>query len=198
MQWMFGVSLAMPAIWLVGQIGLDLFYPGSYLGPDAGETVVHYLGQTALIILLLAYSVSPLRRLTGITMIARQRRQVGLFAFTYVCLHALSYLAFYLEFVWSDLLDDFSDRLYIAAGLGSLVCLTLMAATSTRGWQRRMRRYWRVLHRLVYPAVGLALLHLWWLTRDGYGEVVLYSLWFLVLSIERLWHLPRFKRGWPA
>ena len=124
MQWMFGVSLAMPAIWLVGQIGLDLVYPGSYLGPDAGETVVHYLGQTALIILLLAYSVSPLRRLTGITMIARQRRQVGLFAFTYVCLHALSYLAFYLEFVWSDLLDDFSDRLYIAAGLGSLVCLT--------------------------------------------------------------------------
>lgn len=59
--------------------------------------------------------------------------------------------------------------------------------TSTRAWQRRLGRDWRRLHRLVYAAAALGLLHLFWLTRDGYGEWLLYLLIFALLMVERRW-----------
>ena len=71
----------------------------------------------------------------------------------------------------------------MAASIGMM----LMAATSTRAWQRRLGGLWRRLHLIIYAAVPLALLHLWWLTRDGYGELLLYTAWFALMLGERVW-----------
>lgn len=188
------LGLSAPLVWLGHLIWLDVQNPGAGLGADAGESLVHYLGQWSLIVLLLAYSVSPVRRLTHYPPMARTRRMVGLFAFAYVCLHLFSYMTFYLGFSWSALLEDFVERPYITAGLGGFFCLLIMAATSTQGWQRRLKQNWRRIHRLVFPALGLALLHFCWLTRDGFGEVLLYLAWFVVLSAERLWSVNRTRR----
>lgn len=181
------LSLSAPLIWLGWLIGLEARAPGSGLGADPVEEVVHYLGEWALRVLLLAYAVSPLRRLSKSPVLGRSRRLIGLFAFAYVCLHILSYVAFYLEFEWRALLEDFVERAYITAGMAAFVCLVLLAGTSTRGWQRRLRRNWQKLHRLIYPAIVLALVHLWWLTKDGFAEVSLYTLIFACLSFERLY-----------
>ncbi len=161
--------------------------PGSGLGADPAEAVVHFLGEWALIVLLAAFAVSPLRRLTGSRPLAQSRRMVGLFAFAYVCLHILSYTAFYLEFSLAALFEDFIERPYITMGMASFVLLLLMAATSTRGWQRRLRQHWRNLHRVIYVALPLALIHLWWLTRDGFDEVLLFTAVFALLAAERLY-----------
>lgn len=179
--------LSCPLLWLLWLVSLDLANPGSALGADAGETVVHFLGEWSLIMLLSAYSVSPLRRLTNAAVLARCRRMVGLFAFAYVCIHLFSYVALYLEFEWPALVEDLVERTYITAGMAAFTCLLAMALTSTKGWQRRLRRNWQRLHMVVYAAVPLALLHLWWLTRDGFTEVALYTLWFLLMSAERLY-----------
>ncbi len=179
--------LSCPLLWLLWLVSLDLANPGSALGADAGETVVHFLGEWSLIMLLSAYSVSPLRRLTNAAVLARCRRMVGLFAFAYVCIHLFSYVALYLEFEWPALVEDLIERTYITAGMAAFTCLLAMALTSTKGWQRRLRRNWQRLHMVVYAAVPLALLHLWWLTRDGFTEVALYTLWFLLMSAERLY-----------
>lgn len=179
--------LSCPLLWLLWLVSLDLANPGSALGADAGETVVHFLGEWSLIMLLSAYSVSPLRRLTNAAVLARCRRLVGLFAFAYVCIHLFSYVALYLEFEWPALVEDLVERTYITAGMAAFTCLLTMALTSTKGWQRRLRRNWQRLHMVVYAAVPLALLHLWWLTRDGFTEVALYTLWFLLMSAERLY-----------
>ena len=58
--------------------------------------------------------------------------------------------------------------------------------TSTPGWQRRLRRGWVRLHRFVYAAIALGLLHLLWLTKAGYFEAALYALVFVALMVERL------------
>ena len=179
--------LSAPLIWLAGRIVLEVQQTGSGLGADPGEAVVHFLGEWALIMLLVGFTVTPLRQLTGFSPLARARRLVGLFAFAYVLLHALAYTAFYLEFSLPALLEDFVERAYITAGMASLVILSVMALTSTRGWQRRLRHNWRRLHQGIFIAIGLAIVHLWWLTKDGYGEVALFALWFGALVAQRLW-----------
>ena len=166
---------------------LEYQLAGSGLGADPVEAVVHFLGEWALIVVLLSFSVSPLRRVCKQPLIGRCRRLVGLFAFAYVLLHVLGYLTLYLEFSMAEFLDDLVERTYITAGMAASIGMMLMAATSTRAWQRRLGGLWRRLHLIIYAAVPLALLHLWWLTRDGYGEPLLYTAWFALMLGERVW-----------
>jgi sulfoxide reductase heme-binding subunit YedZ len=188
------IMLCGPLLWLCWLFTLEFESPGSALGADAGEAVVHFLGEWALIMLLIAYAVSPLKRLTKSSAIARSRRMIGLFAFSYVSLHILSYAYLYLEFEWQTLLEDFVERPYITAGMAAYSGLLVMACTSTNGWQRRLRRNWQRLHYVVYPVVILALVHLLWQTRDGFAEVVLYTTVFVALSAERLYRNSRVNR----
>lgn len=175
-----------PLAWLAWAVAVELRQPGAALGADPGEAVVLHLGEWGIRMLLLALAVTPLRRWLGWPALARVRRLVGLFAFTYLALHFLAYLGFLAGFDGPAIVEDLTERPYITVGFLALLALVPLAATSTRGWQRRLGRRWQVLHRLVYPAAGLGLLHLWWLTKDGYGEVLAYSVLFLVLMAERL------------
>lgn len=189
-------ALLLSPLALLGyRIWLDLQSPGLGLGADPGEAVMHFLGEWSLIMLLCAFSVTPLRQMfvgwqwsrpTLGLLFSRSRRLVGLFAFFYVTLHLLAYVAFFLEFSLQELWLDFVERAYITAGIAAFVALALMAITSTRGWQRRLQHRWQLLHKLIYAAITLGIIHLWWLTRDDYGDVVWFSLWFLVLLALRL------------
>lgn len=179
------LCLSAPLLWLGLQISIEVSSPTVALGADPGEAIVHFLGEWGIRVLLLAFAISPLQKALKQSIIGRQRRMVGLFAFTYVALHFLAYLFFYIEFDVLAMIEDLVDRAYITAGIASFVCLLPMAITSTAGWQRRLRRQWLRLHRLIYPAVALALIHLYWLTRDGFAEVIAYTLGFLVLLAYR-------------
>ena len=180
------VLLSLPLAWLAFAIASDLQSPGAMLGADPSEAVLLYLGQWGIRMLLLALSVSTLRRRLGYAPLLRVRRLVGLFAFAYLALHFLFYLWFFTEFDGSLILEELARRPYISVGFAALLILCALAATSTRGWQRRLRRGWKRLHRLVYVAAALGLLHLWWLTKDGYGEAVLYGVWLAALYADRL------------
>lgn len=181
-----------PLMWLGYAVVREIGQPGAALGADPGEAVVLFLGEWGIRMLLLALAVSPLRRRLGWPALARVRRLVGLFAFAYLSLHLLAYLALLAGFDWSAIAEDLTERSYIIVGALGLLCLLPLALTSTRGWQRRLGRRWKSLHRLVFAAAGLGLLHLLWLTRDGYGELLLYALVFLALMLERA--VPTLKR----
>jgi sulfoxide reductase heme-binding subunit YedZ len=47
-------------------------------------------------------------------------------------------------------------------------------------------RRWKVLHRLVYVAVPLSIMHYFWLDRDIYDWVVIYAVFVMVLFAIRL------------
>lgn len=175
-----------PLGWLVYAVVREIVSPGSALGPDPGAAVVLFLGEWGIRFLLLALAVSPLRRLLGWPALARVRRLVGLWAFVYLALHFLAYLTFLAGFDWAAIVDDLAERTYITAGALALLALVPLALTSTRGWQRRLGRRWLELHRLVFAAALLALVHLWWLIKDGYGEAVAYTAVFLLLMAERV------------
>lgn len=180
------VLLSLPLAWLAFAIVADLQSPGAMLGADPGEAVLLYLGQWGIRILLLALSVSSIRRRLGYAPVLKVRRLIGLFAFAYLALHFLFYLWFFTEFDGALIVEELAQRPYISVGFAALLILCALAATSTKGWQRRLRRGWKRLHRLVHVAAALGLLHLWWLTKDGYGEVVLYGVWLAALYADRL------------
>ncbi|MEM7002612.1 MAG: protein-methionine-sulfoxide reductase heme-binding subunit MsrQ [Pseudomonadota bacterium] len=193
------VALSAPLAWLGWQINIELQAPTTALGADPGEAVVHFLGEWAIRVLLLALSVTPLRQVSGFRALAQTRRLVGLFAFAYALLHFLAYTFFYLEFSLAGLWDDVLKRPYITVGMAATLCLLPLAITSTRGWQRRLRRNWQRLHRLVFPAAIFAVLHFFWLTRDQFGEVILYAVWVALLLGWRFWYRPAASRqGSPA
>lgn len=180
-------ALLLPWVWLVYAIYLETQQTGSGLGADPVEGLLHYLGESGMIVLLSAFSVTPLSRRLRWPWLVRSRRMVGLFAFALVAAHAAVFAGFYAQLKWQILLQEVIERPYITMGMASLLILSVLALTSTRNWQTRLGSTWKRLHRWVYLAVPLALLHLVWLRKDGYEDVVVYTLWAAVMGAERLY-----------
>ena len=178
--------LASPLGVLAYDVYRELAAPGTVFGADPGEEIVRYLGEWAIRLLMATLAVSPASRLFKRPQWVRFRRMFGLFAFTYAVFHLVSYWGLLAGLDFGVVVDDFAKRPYITVGIAALVCLVPLAVTSTRGWQRRLRRNWRRLHRLVYAIGVLACVHLWWLSKAGYGEAVLYTAILVLLLGERI------------
>jgi len=173
----------LPLVWLAVQ-GV-----GDGLGVNPIETVVRFLGDWALRFLLIALAVTPLRRLSGWGFLARLRRMLGLFAFFYAFLHLSAYLGLDLFFDWAALGHDIVKRRFITVGMASVVLLLPLAVTSTQGMIRRLGGpRWRRLHRLVYLAGPLAVLHYFWMVKRDVTEPLIYgALLALMLALRLFW-----------
>ena len=146
------------------------------LGANPIEAGTRALGDWSLRMLLIALAVTPVRRLTGWSALARLRRMLGLFAFAYVTLHLLAYVAFDQFFDWPSIGADIVKRRYILVGVTTFVMLSALAATSTDGMVRRLGpRRWRALHRLVYAAAPLAVLHYFMMTKTDIRSPLIYG-----------------------
>ena len=170
-------------IWQVVSLSLGKTHQ---LGADPGEAIVLFNGEWALRFLLLTLCVTPVRQIFHWPEIARIRRMLGLFCFTYAVMHVCSYIAFLLEFQFSDLFQDVLKRPYITVGFTALMGLIPLAATSNRWMVRRLKQRWRTLHRLIYIILPLVLVHLIWLTRSDYTQAIVYSVVGALLLAYRL------------
>ncbi|MFK0571190.1 sulfite oxidase heme-binding subunit YedZ [Endozoicomonas sp.] len=156
------------------------------LGPDPANALTHGLGEWALIFLLLSLSISPVRRITRVNKLIRFRRMLGLFSLFYAALHLMAYLAFMLAWQWQTLLEDLYKRSYIIVGAFALSILIVLGITSTKKMMRRLGKQWGRLHRLVYVAAILAVIHFLWLVKSDYTEPLFYGLALVLLLIFRL------------
>ncbi|MDE0348787.1 MAG: sulfoxide reductase heme-binding subunit YedZ [Gammaproteobacteria bacterium] len=177
--------LCIPLAILAYDFVREIRQPGVAFGPDPAETIVRYLGEWAIRILLATLAVSPLARLLRRPRLVRFRRTFGLAAFSYAVAHFAGYLVLLAGLDAATFLADFVERPYITVGLAALVLLVPLAVTSTRGWQRRLARNWRRLHRLVYAIGVLACIHLLWLSKGDYMDAALYGGLLALLLGER-------------
>jgi sulfoxide reductase heme-binding subunit YedZ len=142
-----------------------------HLGANPIEKITHITGWWTLAFLLIGLSVTPLRRLSGLTWLGRMRRMLGLFAFFYACLHFLTYLVIDQFFDWAAIVKDIMKRPYITVGFTAFLLLIPLAATSTDAMQRRLGgRLWRRLHRSIYFIAPLGVTHFWWLVKKDIRE----------------------------
>lgn len=181
-------------LWLIAQIGaaLPLLWLGwdwwrGNLSVDPIDDFTNRTGLAALNLLLLSLAVTPVNLLTGWRGVTVLRKSLGLWAFAYATLHLLVFVGldygFNLRFI---LLDGLPSKPYILAGLAALLILLPLAITSTRGWMRRLGRAWKRLHRLVYAAGILAVIHYIWVAKTPYGSPTLYAVILAVLLLVRV------------
>jgi sulfoxide reductase heme-binding subunit YedZ len=160
------------------------------------KDVTHETGLWALRLLLASLAVTPLRRFSGYAAVAPYRRTLGLLAFTYVCLHFLTYSVLDLWGAWDTLIEDVLKRPYITVGFAGFLCLVPLAVTSTRAWIRRLGKRWVVLHRLVYVAAIAGCIHFLWLVKKDVREPLIYSAVLAALFAAR--GLLRLRPDWAA
>lgn len=162
---------------------------GPGLGANPVEFITRSTGSWALILLFATLSVTPLRRLTGIAALAGYRRMLGLFAFFYASLHMAIYVWLDQWFDLQAIVTDVLERPFITIGMATFALLLPLALTSTRAMMRRLGRRWSQLHRLVYLASVLGVLHFWW-HKAGKNDVLepaMYGAAFALLLAIRLW-----------
>lgn len=156
------------------------------LGANPVEALTLETGHWTLRFLLLTLAATPLRRLGGWNGLLRHRRLLGLAAAGYALAHLLIYAVLDQGLLWRQIGRDILERPFITAGMAGFVLLLPLAATSFDAAIRRLgARRWQALHRLVYPATALALLHFWWKVKADTREPALYAAVFGLLLAAR-------------
>src|SRR5690606_11257540 len=82
--------------------------------------------------------------------------------------------------------DGLPTKPYIVVGFSALLILLPLALTSTRGAMRRLGRNWKRLHRGVYVAGVLVVIHHIWVAKRAAGEPTIYAVILAVLLAARV------------
>ncbi len=166
---LFFLLCLLPFVWIVANA-----FAGD-LGANPVETITHKTGDWTLRLLILTLALTPLKNLTGNSQFIRFRRMAGLFVYFYAFLHfSIWFLADHsLDFF--SMYEDILKRPYITVGFIAFTLLTPLAITSNRWSIGKLGKRWKVLHKLVYPILLLAVIHYLWLVKADYLEPIIYA-----------------------
>ena len=159
------------------------------LGADPVEEVIHFTGIGAFNLLLLSLMISPMAKKFRQGYLVQTRRLIGLYSFTYACLHLLNFLAFEVQFDRKLFFNEILDRPYITVGMAALIILLSLAVTSITALRRRMGQKWQKLHNWVYIAALLIALHFFWSVKSDIVEPMIYftiALFLLALRKDKI------------
>jgi sulfoxide reductase heme-binding subunit YedZ len=176
--------LALPMAWLVYATFNNL------LGPNPAEALSRQTGDWTLRGLCLVLAITPLRVVLQAPGLLRLRRTVGVATFVYACVHLLCYAWFDQGFDLTDIWRDILKRPFIWLGFSAWVLMLPLAATSFNTAIRWLGgRRWQALHRLVYAAALLSVLHFFWMRtgKNDFAEVWVYAAILGVLMAWRVW-----------
>ncbi len=163
------------------------------LGANPFEALTRQSGEWTLRFLLLTLSLTPLKLALNKSWPLKFRRMLGLFVFFYASIHLLTYIWFDQFFDWQEIWVDIVKRPFITMGMVSWFILMTLAMTSTLAMKKKVGRYWKKLHQLVYLAGVLVLLHYFMLIKADIWWPALYSLLFIGLMLVRLWRVKKLK-----
>lgn len=191
-QVLINVAALMPLAWLLFDAATGR------LSVNPIQDIEQRTGKTALILLVLSLWCTPLYTITGWSPLVRWRRPLGLYAFGHAALHFLTFIGLdyglNLRLLWVDV----AGKRYIFVGLSALLILIPLAITSTKGWQRRLGKAWRKLHRFVYVAGGLVIVHYVWAVKSDIREPLLWGAIIGLALLARVGPVHRYLVGWRA
>ncbi|GGY09586.1 sulfoxide reductase heme-binding subunit YedZ [Massilia dura] len=154
------------------------------------QYITHSTGDWTLYFLCITLAVTPLRRLAKWNWVLKLRRMLGLYAFFYGLLHFTTFLWFDHFFDVAAMLKDVAKRPFILVGFTAFVLLIPLALTSTNAMVKRLGgKRWLWLHRLVYVATPLGVLHYWWMkaAKNDLAQPLLFAAIVAALLLARVW-----------
>jgi sulfoxide reductase heme-binding subunit YedZ len=163
-------------------VGLWDFWQNN-LGANPILEITHRSGKTAITLLILSLSITPLRQLLKWSQINKLRRPLGLWAAVYAGVHFMIYIGIDYAFQLRPIFDSLLTNNFIIFGSLAGTILLVLSITSLKYFLKRMGKRWKQLHRLVYAAGVLAALHFILAVKPGVLEPWPYvAFMFLVLA----------------
>ena len=166
----------------------------TYLGRDGGlsanpiKDVTEFTGIWTLRFLMITLSITPLRRITGLSSLIRFRRMIGLFTFFHGFVHLMTYIWLDQFFMWSEIVKDIIKRPFITSGMAAFTLMMPLAVTSTKKWIGRLGgKRWQLLHRLIYFSAAAGVLHYYFFVKSDIQYPLAYAVLLAVLLSFRLW-----------
>lgn len=153
------------AAWLlVAWLAWD-YYSGN-LTVNPIQAAQQRTGRYAIYFLVLSLACTPANLLFGFRQALTARRALGLYAFMFAAVHFILFIGVDYGFEFGLIFQDVATKRYILVGTLALLILIPLAATSFKWWMKRLGKNWKRLHRLVYLAGVVAVLHFAW-ARKG-------------------------------
>jgi sulfoxide reductase heme-binding subunit YedZ len=119
---------------------------------------------------------------------------LGLFTFFYALSHFVTWFVLDREMRLDDVVEDLTERPFIALGFTAVVLLTALAVTSFTPIRRRMGKRWQSLHNLAYVIGVLGVWHYWWQVKKDVTEPLVYAAILAVLLGARIMKHWRIKK----
>lgn len=190
------LAIHLAALTPLGVLIFDFFAGRLTLNPIQAAT--RRSGDIALVILLASLACTPASSLFGFRQAIKFRRTVGLYAFAYAALHVVLFVGVDYQFDFGMILPDLNQKYYIFIGIAAFTILLALAWTSFDTWKRRLGKAWKKLHRWVYFAAPLAILHFAWAKKGDLfnlrGEIFWPLLGLGILALLYLARLSRIKK----
>lgn len=158
------IAALIPLVWLLWD-----FWQGN-LGPEPIREATLRTGKAALILLVVSLACTPINIVFGYKPALKLRRPLGLYSFMYASIHFAIFIGVDYFFDFALIKDALFEKRYALVGLTTGLILLALALTSTLGWQRRLKKNWKRLHKFVYAAGVLAVVHFIWLVKQGVLE----------------------------
>ena len=184
-----------PLAWLI----FDFWF--GFLGPEPIRAMILRTGKAAIIMLTLSLACTPANIIFGWKQSVIVRRALGLYAFMYVCIHLTIFVWLDYGFMMRLVVEEIILRRYAVVGFIAFLLLIPLALTSTKGWQKRLGKRWKSLHKLVYLIGVLAVIHYIWLVKNAYTQPLIFAalIGFLLLvrfdPIKQFFLRARRKKG---
>lgn len=173
---------------------LFLFLLTAFLAGWLGDSPIRaaqlWTGRIAYLFLLASLTITPLRTLTGWSIIIPLRKTFGLNAFYYAFTHMLVFTVLIYQLDFAAIIETLSFRRFIIPGAFALLILVILALTTVNPVKKAVKKIWRKIHWWVYPANVLLLLHYSGATSAGNGIkplaiiAIIYVVLLFVLRLE--------------
>jgi sulfoxide reductase heme-binding subunit YedZ len=184
------------AIFLIGWLLYDYFSGNLTVNPIQAAT--QRSGRYAIAFLTLSLAATPANTFFRFRQALTVRRMLGLYAFLFASLHVLLFVGVDYRFDLPTLADEVLFKPYILVGLSTMLILIPLAVTSFRWWMKRLGRSWTRLHRLVYLAGVLVVIHYTWAIKGDLtslqGEIGMPLFYALAVTLLLIARLPPVRR----
>ena len=151
--------------WLpLAKLALDFL--GGSLTANPIQEIIQRLGRTAIYFLVAVLACTPLNTLFGWQAVLQRRRSLGLYAFMYASLHFLVFAGLDYGSNIKLITEAIFEKPFALMGAIGFLMLLPLAITSSRWWIKVLGKGWQNLHRLVYLASTILIIHFAW-ARKG-------------------------------